>query len=100
MVVIGSCLLYTHGTAEIITIQIENKERISTGSGDSLDHKYLVFCKDETFENTDSLYMLKWSSSDLQNDLKDGQEYQVLVYGWRIPFLSWYRNIVEIQPTT
>lgn len=95
--IVGVQGLFVHGTAEVVTIKVENKERVSIGSGDTVSHKYLVFCESETFENTDSLYRMKWNSADLHNDLKVGEEYEVLVYGWRVPFLSWYRNIVEIR---
>ncbi len=50
------------------------------------------------FENTDSLYNFKYSSSDVYNDLKIGKCYTLRVYGWRIPFFSWYRNIIDLEP--
>lgn len=82
-------------SAETISISVTGKERISQGSGDSLTHKYLVYTENETFENTDSILFLKFNSSDFQRRL-DGQK-TVTVAGWRVPFLSMYRNIVKIH---
>ncbi len=58
---------------------------------------YLVFTKDETFSNEDSFWNFKWNSSDLHGKFQNDSTYTVQVYGVRIPFLSMYRNIVEID---
>lgn len=65
--------------------------------------KWMVFAEDvETgelyeFENTDNLFRLKWNSSSLQNQLEEGETYRIKTCGWRIQFLSWYPNILEIK---
>lgn len=66
------------------------------------EDKYLVFAKTEDgkfmeFENTDSWLELKFNSSSIQGRLEVGRKYRVRVYGWRIPLLSWYPNIVKAQ---
>ena len=48
---------------ENISITVEDKERISNRSSDS--SKYLIFTKNEVFENTDELFYLKFNSSDI-----------------------------------
>ncbi|HHX70455.1 MAG TPA: DUF1523 family protein [Gallicola sp.] len=53
--------------------------------------------EDEVFENEDEFIRLKFNSSDVQNKLKVDSTYTVRVIGWRIPFLSTYRNIIEIK---
>ncbi|MFW6001845.1 MAG: DUF1523 family protein [archaeon] len=85
--------IYVYGTSDTVTIQVEDKERIMTDD----ESYYLVFGKDEVFSNRDSLLKWKFNSSDIQRDLKEDNTYEVEVYGWRIPFLSSYRNIVEIK---
>jgi hypothetical protein len=92
-----SSALYAHLTVENITIKISDKERIVTGSGDSLSSKFLVYCDGEVLENSDSLWHWKFNSSDIQGELKKDKTYYAKVYGWRVPFLSWYRNIVKIE---
>lgn len=94
---VGFHAAYQLGTVKHHMVRVEAKERISRGTGDSLSHKYVVFTDVGVFQNTDSLFHLKWSSSDLQNRLKVGGEYEIRTYGWRIPFLSTYENIVEVS---
>ena len=107
MIVVGLiCLLGGYPTAYYLsatdtTITVKRLERIveSSWSGEtaSTTSKYLVFTNNEVLENTDSWLYLKFSSSDLYAKLKEGQTYKIKVAGWRIPFLSWYRNIIEIK---
>jgi len=64
---------------------------------------YLVFTKLDSvnvrvFKNTDSWVELKWNSSDFQAKLEPNKKYNLRVYGWRIPFLTRYQNIVKIEP--
>ena len=88
---------YQYGTVEYYVVTIEEKERIVTGSGEDISSKYLVFTDKKVFQNTDALFHLKFSSSDLQGRLKVGRTYKLKTYGWRIPFLSTYENIVSIE---
>ena len=94
--IIGGISLYTH-TSEY-TITITGKERVYQ----SEESKYLVFGEDANgsslvFENTDSLFHGKWNSSNIQGQLKEGNTYTIKVYGYRIPILSMYENIIEVK---
>lgn len=82
----------TFSTTAPSTVTINKTERVTTGDSS----KYLVYTDTEVFENTDSLWYTKFNSSDIHGRLKAGHTYVVKVSGWRIPVLSWYRNIVEI----
>lgn len=75
------------------TFVVNEKERITTRDSGY----YLVFTDGEVFENADSLLFMKFGSSDLYSKLKKGETYTVRVAGWRVPFLSMYRNILGIQ---
>lgn len=87
--------LYNYGTTDQVSITVTEKERV-TSSGENTWSRYLIFTEEgETFQNTDTLFRLKFNSSDVYGSLKTGQSYDCTVYGWRIPFLSVYRNIVE-----
>ena len=93
--IIGGISIYNN-TSEY-TITITDKERIYS-DGDS---KYLIFGEDANgtslvFENTDSFFHGKWNSSNIQGQLKEGNTYTIKVYGYRIPMLSMYENIIEI----
>lgn len=72
------------------------------------DHdRYLVFTtdvdatKERVFENVDSALELKWNSSNLQARLMDAQQNnklcEIRAYGFRIPFFSSYKNIVDVH---
>lgn len=88
-------VIYT-STSETIEITIKSKEQINTGTGENLSSKFLIFTETEVFQNTDSWLYFKFSSADYQNKLDPSKTYKVKVAGWRIPFFSSYRNIVEI----
>lgn len=89
---------YTYGTAETVTVRVVKTERVTTGSGDQVSSKYLVFAVGETFQNSDSIWYGKFNSSDLHGRIDSGT-YEMKVYGWRVPFLSMYRNIVDAVQT-
>lgn len=50
------------------------------------------------YENEDAWFFLKWNSGDILRDLNVGERYSFHVYGWRVPFLSWYPNIISATP--
>ncbi len=63
---------------------------------------YVVMTKLEdgtprVFRNTDSPLELKWNSSDVQAELEIGREYRISTYGFRIPLLSEYENIISVE---
>jgi len=84
--------IITYSTAEKVMFTVKEKEPIAAKKG-----KYLIFTKQEVFENTDSFWKAKFNSSDVYGQLEPGKTYEAEVYGWRVPFLSWYRNIVWIK---
>ena len=86
-------IFYVFGTERSVMIQVTDKERVV--SSDS--SKYLVFTEAEVFENTDCLLRFKFNSSSLQGALKKQGRYTIVVYGWRIPLFSTYRNIASIN---
>ena len=94
--VLGSCAL-PFATQDELSFTVTDKERVVTGSGDSTSSKYLVFTDKEVFENTDCMVLFKFNSSDIYGALDVGKKYRAKVYGWRIPFLSSYRNIISVE---
>lgn len=80
------------------TITVTDKERVN----DSSSSYYLVFGEDEAgnvlvYKNTDEFLRGKWDSSTMQAQLEVGETYDVVLVGYRIPFLSMYENILEIK---
>lgn len=82
---------------EIIEVTLTGKERITTGSGGNIESKFIIYTESEVFENTDSWLYLKFDSADYQNKFIIGKSYKVKVAGWRVSFLSMYRNIIDIK---
>lgn len=78
-----------HNSTESVRVQVTAKE-VKAGQESS---KYLVFTDKTTYEITDSLLMMRWNSSDIYGRIKVGSCYDFLTRGWRVPFLSMYRNI-------
>lgn len=80
-------------TAETVEIYVLEKERVVQGESS----RYMIFDENEVFQNTDAFLFLKFNSSDLYRDLRVGETYTVTVAGWRVQFLSMYRNIIRIE---
>jgi hypothetical protein len=59
--------------------------------------KYLIFTENEVFENTDCVVFGKFDSSDVFNSIENKTMMRLEVYGWRINFLSKYRNILSAK---
>lgn len=102
IVVIGARLGITYATRQSYTITVNDTEIKRGRVGKNPNDKYLVFAttsdgEDKVFENTDSLLNFKWDSSDIQAKLKQGHKYNIEVYGFRIPFLSSYQNIIDVK---
>lgn len=90
-------LIVPLATVDHVTLTVKHKERIVRGSGEHIHSKYLVFTDGEVFEDVDTMLFWKFDSSDIYGHLNEGQTYRAKVNGWRIPFLSAYRNIITIE---
>lgn len=80
----------THRTE---TFTVEKSERINEGRSS----RYLIFTDRGVYENTDSLVNGKFNSSDVYSQLEAGSTYACDVTGWRVPFLSWYPNVIACE---
>ncbi|MDI6737446.1 MAG: DUF1523 family protein [Nanoarchaeota archaeon] len=110
VVAAGACGAVTckHWDRETYRVKVTGAERVNKGD----DSKYIVFAEDVNtgeamaFENTDSSMecffgRCKWDSSNIQSKANAAKNENAVVdiktYGWRVPFLSWYENIVSIE---
>ena len=91
LVIVVPASYYT--TEATIVVTVSDKERIVTKESSY----YLVYTDKETFKNSDDFFYGKWGSSDLQGKLKPETSYRLKVIGWRVPFFSWYRNIISAE---
>jgi hypothetical protein len=89
--------IYYYSNKETITFTVKDKQIKMRGVGKDSEDVYMVYTDKGVFENTDDIFLGKWNSSDIQNDLEVGKTYKVEVYGWRIQFLSTYKNISNVE---
>jgi hypothetical protein len=94
----GCFFLAPHCSKDTYTAKVTEKERIVDGD----DSKYLVYTKLQdgkvrVFENTDSTLEWKFNSSDVYARIEKGKTYEFDTYGWRIPFMSLYENIIDLR---
>ncbi|OUB62274.1 hypothetical protein [Bacillus thuringiensis] len=48
---------------------------------------------EKVISNEDSLLMMKFNSADLQANIKEGENYNFTLRGYRVPILSWFPNL-------
>jgi hypothetical protein len=96
----GGRMAYVATTTSIVTDTfVRDSERVCSQS-DAQKCKYIAFGQNETYENTDTWAFLKFNSSDVNKSLVRGATCTLKVYGFRVPFMSWYRNIITAECTT
>lgn len=83
----------THKDTTVDTVI--RSERVVDSTGHSA--RYLIFGQHETLEDVDSYWYWKFNSSDIYGAIQPNHTYQFIVTGWRVPFLSWYRNIISYK---
>ena len=68
---------------------------------DGNNSRYLVFAGSDVYEITDAVYVIgdaaqmRFDSSDLYGSIDVGDTYDIHTVGLRVPFLSWYPNIMS-----
>lgn len=81
-----------------VSLFVKDKETtVVKYNKESAKNKYLIFTGSEVFEITDTILFFRWNSSDLYRYLTVGNTYNCRVAGWRIPFLSSYRNLIDCE---
>ena len=96
LVLIAVCilaLLYSYFIADTI------QTRITDAQMTKVDGRFMIATEYRPFVNEDVWYRFKFDSGTVQNDairLK-GKIVKIKKYGWRIPILSQYENVVSIK---
>ena len=92
MVAILACNIgiASHASLDEVTFTVSDKERVITED----DSYYLVFTDKGVFKNADAYWQLKFSSSTLQGKLVNGETFTCTKNFWRVPFFSWYENLI------
>ena len=93
--IIGTIATKTNDHTYVVTVTRVERENKDGG-------KYIIstILEDGTvkvFENTDTLFRGKFDSSDINATIIEDKKYEFTVIGYRVPFLSWYENILEAR---
>jgi hypothetical protein len=94
VVVIGTAPYWTHGSKVVTVTGVTTKRMEHSGKDQDV---YLVFTDDQTYRNSDTLYFFKFNSSDVQGKLIQGGRFRIEYYGFRVPVLSKYKNIIKAE---
>ena len=76
------------------------RTRITDAQMTKVEGYFMIATESRPLVNHDAWYRLKSDSGNVQNEairLK-GKEVVIRKYGWRIPMLSMYENVVSIKP--
>lgn len=100
ILVAASCLI---AMAPAINKAIDRREVVVTVmdkgiKNDRNKSRYLIYCENsggdtEVYEISDSLFRMRFDSSDVYPNILPGKDYRLDVCGKRVPLLSWYPNI-------
>ena len=86
-------VLYSYFIADTIMTRITDAQMTK------VDDRFMIATEERPFVNYDAKYRFKFDSGTIQNDairLK-GKVVRIKKYGWRVPVLSWYENVVKIE---
>jgi hypothetical protein len=72
--------------------------KITDAQMTKVDGRFMIATEDRPLVNEDAKYRFKFNSGTIQNDAirLRGKVVRIRKYGWRIPMLSWYENVVKI----
>lgn len=72
---------------------VEDKDRAASSSGSSMR----VYTDCGIFGVKDSVWLMRWNSADLYQQIEVGATYDFETSGWRFGLLSWFPNIVSAE---
>ena len=87
---IGGCVVSSHREFNQ-TFTVTGKENVKSGNSG----KYLIYTDKTTYEITDTWLFWRWNSSDVYGNMQIGKTYEATLQGYRVPFLSWYQNVLD-----
>jgi len=97
--IVGVNIYVNQTTVTTVTDTVLGKEGITSHDSDGKSvSKYVVYGDKETYQCTDDILHLKFDSSDVYGHLIQNHSYRLTVNGFRVPFISMYRNIIKAEP--
>lgn len=98
ILILSISMLFPHFIRNTYKVTITNKQIVKHNNTD----EYLIYTQTEdgdirVFQNTNNFLELKFNSKDLYLAISINREYEVRAYGFNIPILTHYQNIVKIK---
>ena len=95
LIVIAACILmvlYSYFIADTV------QTRITDAQMTKVDGRFMIATEYRPFMNEDVWYRFKFDSGTVQNDAirLRGKMVKIKKYGWRIPMISMYENVLKI----
>ena len=86
-------VLYSYFWSDTITTRITDAQMTK------VDGRFMIATEYRPLVNEDANYRFKFDSGTVQNEAVRlrGKIVKIKKYGWRIPFLSMYENVVKIE---
>ena len=86
-------VLYSYFVADTVMTRITDAQMTK------VDGRYMIATEYRPLVNFDAKYRFKFDSGTVQNDAirMKGKIVRIKKYGWRIPILSMYENVVRID---
>jgi hypothetical protein len=86
-------ILWSYFIPDTITTKITDAQMTK------VDGRFMIATEDRPLINEDAKYRFKFNSGNLQNEAirLRGKTVRIRKYGWRVPMLSWYENVVKIE---
>jgi hypothetical protein len=92
---VGGCVAFRCSDREEV-VTVRSKE--VAGRGET--PQFLIFTDQGVYESRDALVVGKFDSADVYAKCQPNHTHRVRVIGWRVPFLSWFPNVVEVIDAT
>ncbi|WP_312887250.1 DUF1523 domain-containing protein [Clostridium lacusfryxellense] len=98
IVALGVSMFFPHLIRNTYVVTIGNKRIVRTNNKNT----YLIYAQMEdgnikVFKNTNNLFEFKFHSEDTYWALTLNRKYEITAYGFNIPILSSYQNIVKVK---
>jgi hypothetical protein len=95
---LGLGAIYHYGTVFEKTIIVDSKYDRASGNNNNIYTSYMLCDKDNNIYSVNrSLYWLSFDNAEKWNKVKENKKYQIKGYGFRIPILSLYPNLIDIK---
>jgi hypothetical protein len=95
VVIVIVSLIAAVGANVVSETTITVEERIGAHGEEG---RYLIVSEEgEMFTVEDNWFRMQFDASNRYVQLKEGNRYAITCTGWRVPFCSWYRNIVAVN---